>query len=102
MLEDQNVYPEEFSSHEQGEFDEALEVQRSYYYPRPRPRQPYYPYFPFFPYFPYYPYPRYPRYPRHPYYPGPGYGGGYDYDRGYSDDYRDGRDDYDRDRSGRY
>lgn len=98
ILEEQNVYPDEFFSHEHYEVDEALEVQQPYYYPRPRPRQPYYPFFPFFPYFPYYPYPRYPRYPRPPYYPG----GGYDYDRGHSDDHRGGRDDYDRGRSGGY
>lgn len=55
ILEDQDIRSEEvFSiSREHSDVDEVLEVQRPYYYPRPRP--PYYPYFPYYHYYPYYP-----------------------------------------------
>ncbi|PLR92404.1 spore coat protein [Bacillus halotolerans] len=67
-------FPVNYDQFEQvSPFDER----QPYYYPRPRPRPPFYPpyYYPR-PFYPFYPRPPY-YYPRPPYYPWYGYGGGY-------------------------
>ncbi|WP_198936774.1 hypothetical protein [Domibacillus epiphyticus] len=69
-MEEQNLQPEEefFSSSGNDYFDDAVDVQLPYYFPRPRRRLPYFPYlFPILPFYPYYPYPDYPYYPYYPY-----------------------------------